>query len=83
MSMEEKLLVIDCLKFLNNMVGFENESLLKISNLELRSFFKTIRNSDEISQEEIRNLGISKGYLEKTNEVEQEKLEKLKQNILR
>ncbi len=81
--MEEKLLVIDCLKFLNNMIGFENESLLKISNLELRSFFKTIRNSDEISQEEIRNLGVSKGYLEKTNEIELEKLEKLKQNILR
>lgn len=81
--MEEKLLVMDCIKFLNNMVGFENESILKISNIELRNFFKTIRNSDEASQEEIRNLAISKGYLEKTNEIDSERLEKLKQNILR
>lgn len=81
--MEEKMLVMDCVKFLNNMIGFESESLLKISNLELRSFFKTIRNSDEMSQEEIRNLGVSKGYLEKTGEVDSEKIEKLKQNILR
>ena len=81
--MEEKMLVMDCVKFLNNMIGFESESLLKISNLELRSFFKTIRNSDEMSQEEIRNLGVSKGYLEKTSEVDSEKIEKLKQNILR
>lgn len=81
--MEEKLLVMDCIKFLNNMIGFENEGILKISNIELRNFIKTIRNSDEASQEEIRNLGISKGYLEKNNEIDSERLEKLKQNILR
>lgn len=80
--MEEKMLVTDCLNSLNEIIKFENESILRISNLEIRSYFKSIRVSDESFQEEIRNLGISKGYFEKSVDIEDERIQKLKQNII-
>ena len=80
--MEEKMLVLDCLNSLNEMIKFENESILKITNIEYRGYFKAVRLADEAFQEEIRNLGISKGYFEKTNDIDENKVEKLKQNIM-
>lgn len=80
--MEEKMLVMDCLKSLNEIIAFENDSILKMCSLELRSFFKSVRTSDENYQEELRNLGMSKGYLEKNEEVDTNKIDKLKQNLI-
>lgn len=80
--MEEKTLVMDCLNTLNEIIVFENDSILKMCGLELRSFFKSIRTLDENYQEELRNLGISKGYLEKCEDVDINKIDKLKQNLI-
>ena len=76
------MLVMDCLKSLNEIITFENDSILKLCSLELRSFFKNVRTSDENYQEELRNLGMSKGYLEKSEEGDINKIDKLKQNLI-
>ena len=68
--MEEKTLVMDCLNTLNEIIVFENDSILKMCT------------SDENYQEELRNLGISKGYLEKCEDVDINKIDKLKQNLI-
>lgn len=80
--MEEKVLVLDCLNSLNNIIKYEDDSILVVLNLELRNFFKSVRASDENLQEEIRNLGTSKGYIEKLEEIDIKKVDEFKQNIV-
>ena len=80
--MEEKLLVKDTLYFLDNLISFETDSLFKITSFEYRNYFKVIRQSDESFKEELKNLAISKGYIEKEKIVQENFLIELKQNIL-
>lgn len=80
--MEEKSLVKDSLYFLDNLISFETNSLFKITNFEYRNYLKMVRQSDESFREELNNLGISKGYLEKEKIVQESLLTELKQNIL-
>lgn len=80
--MEEKILVKDCLNTLNYLINFENNSLLDVLNIELRNYLKNVRSSDESLQEELRTLGMSKGYIEKSIECNEKEVEKFRQNII-
>ena len=80
--MEEKVLVQDCLNTLNYLINFESNSLLDVLNIELRNFLKSIRSSDESLQEELRTLGMSKGYIEKNCECNEKEVEKFRQNVI-
>ena len=80
--MEEKLLIIDSIKSLEHITVFETESLINIYDVELKNYIKACREEDEAFVQEIINLGISKGYLDLPQNVDENEVNDFKQNIL-
>lgn len=81
--MKEQELVIDMYYSLKNILKEESEYSIMCFDAEIRNLLRSIRDTDEILEDELILLGVSKGYIEKTKEVSNVEIEQFRESLIK
>ena len=81
--MKEQELVIDMYYSLKNILKEESEYSIMCFDADIRNLLRSIRDTDEILEEELVLLGVSKGYIEKPKEVSNVEIEQFRESLIK
>lgn len=81
--MKEQDLVIDMYYSLKSILKEESEYSIMCFDAEIRNLLRSIRDTDEMLEDELVLLGVSKGYVEKPQEATNVEIEQFKENLIK
>lgn len=81
--MKEQDLVIDMYSSLKSILKEESEYSIMCFDAEIRNLLRSIRDTDEMLEDELVLLGVSKGYVEKPQEATNVEIEQFKENLIK
>lgn len=81
--MKEQDLVIDMYYSLKSILKEESEYSIMCFDAEIRNLLRSIRDTDEMLEDELVLLGVSKGYIEKPQEATNVEIEQFKENLIK